>query len=652
MGIFRRVLAALLLLFALVPAAAGAERILSFDSSIRVERDGTLSVREDITVRIEHNRIQRGIFRDFPTVYSSPGGGTARVDFSVQTVLLDGRPVPWKTEGLSNGVRVRIGDPNSYAPRGEHTYTIVYTTTEQIGFFDEHDELYWNVTGTGWEFPIDRASALVTLPENVPVEKVAWYTGPQGARAQNAIGKTAGHTAWFQTTSPLGVGEGLTIVVGFPKGFIQPSENYLKRQARAAFAQRFGKFIPPLMALIVFTYYMLVWNRYGKDLRPGHIIPLFYPPEGVTPAMASYVYNQKLRDDTFTATLIDLAVRGFLRIEEHDVPKGLFKRPKNQFTLHPTDKDRNGLPVVENAFLASLFPGGRSLEVDKANHKELASAKGAIKDHIADRGKDYFLRNWKWVVLGILMTFVLVGFSGLFLGAYGGEMGLSLFSTVWLSGWTLGLGAILFTAFTSLKEGIKRKKAGLFIRGLFLSAFSVPLLGAEAFFLTMLTDELSPYFTISLVVAFLLNALFFKLMKNYTPEGRKLMDRLEGLRMYMSTAEKERIKTFARVDMPEDTPQHFESLLPYAIALGVEKEWASRFDQVLKAAQYNPDWYAGTYPIYHMGAASFMTGLSGGLGTAVASSSMAPGSSSGFGGGFGGGGFSGGGGGGGGGGGW
>ncbi|MDY0178519.1 MAG: DUF2207 domain-containing protein, partial [Synergistaceae bacterium] len=79
MGIFRRVLAALLLLFALVPAAAGTERILSFDSSIRVERDGTLSVREDITVRIEHNRIQRGIFRDFPTVYPSPGGGTVRV---------------------------------------------------------------------------------------------------------------------------------------------------------------------------------------------------------------------------------------------------------------------------------------------------------------------------------------------------------------------------------------------------------------------------------------------------------------------------------------------------------------------------------------------------------------------------------------------
>ncbi len=125
-----------------------------------------------------------------------------------------------------------------------------------------------------------------------------------------------------------------------------------------------------------------------------------------------------------------------------------------------------------------------------------------------------------------------------------------------------------------------------------------------------------------------MNVLFFRLMKNYTPDGRKLLDQIEGFRMYMSTAEKERIKALARVDMPEDTPQHFESLLPYAIALGVEKEWAARFDDVLKKVQYNPGWYTGTYPLYHMNTAAFMTGLSGGLGTAVASSSMAPGSSS------------------------
>jgi len=179
MGTIRRLLAALLILFALVSVVSAAERIVSFDSSIGVARDGTLTVREDITVRIEHNRISRGIFRDFPTRYSTPGGGTMQVGFDVHTVLLDGGPVPWKTEGISNGVRIRIGDPNAYAPLGEHTYTIVYTTTEQIGFFDEHDEIYWNVTGTGWEFPIDQASALVTSPTTSPSKR--WH-GTRGHR--------------------------------------------------------------------------------------------------------------------------------------------------------------------------------------------------------------------------------------------------------------------------------------------------------------------------------------------------------------------------------------------------------------------------------------------------------------------------------------
>jgi uncharacterized membrane protein YgcG len=290
--------------------------------------------------------------------------------------------------------------------------------------------------------------------------------------------------------------------------------------------------------------------------------------------------------------------------------------------------------------------------VDKKNHEALSSAKGAITDHIAYRGKDFFLRNWVWVALGITMTLVTMGVSASLLGTWGMGEGASLFATLWLGIWTLGIGLLLFAALTSLCEGFRRKKAGFFIRGLFLLVFSVPFMGAEVLFLRLFSGELSYNFTLSLAGAFFLNALFFKLMKNYTPEGRKLMDQLEGLRMYMSSAEKERIKALAKVDMPGDTPRHFESLLPYAIALGVEKEWAAHFDDVLKKAQYNPQWYSGTYPVYSMGVGSFMTGLSGGLGTAVASSSMAPGSSSGFGGGFGGGGFSGGGGGGGGGGGW
>ena len=648
MRILRRLSAALLIFLSLAAAAAGAERIISFDSSIRVERDGRLSVREDITVRIEHNRINRGIFRDFPTRYRDARGRSVEVGFSVGTVLLDGGPVPWKTEGMSNGVRVRIGDPNSYAPLGDHTYTIVYTTTEQIGFFEDHDELFWNVTGTGWEFPIDSATALITLPEGADVEKIAWYTGPQGSQARNASGRTAGNTALFQTTSPLGVQEGLTIVAGFPKGIVTPSDSFLRRQARAAMAERYGKVIPPLVALLLLFYYLVVWVRHGKDLRPGRIIPLFYPPEGVNPAMVSYVYHQKNREDTFTATLIDLAVRGYMRIEEHDVPKGLFRKSRNRFTLHRTDLKTGGLQVAEKAFLASLFPRGESLPVDKESHEELISAKGAIKDHISIRGRDYFLRNWGWVALGVLITVLLIGGTGLFLGSQSGEFGVLMVSMGLFTGWTIGVAVFAYVAVSSLRDGFRHRKFTKIVRGLFFTVFTLPFMAGEVVLVTMLAEVASLPFALSFMAALVINVLFFYLMKNYTPAGRKLLDQIEGFRMYMMAAEKERIRAMAGVDMPEDTPDQFERLLPYAIALGVVKEWAARVESVVKAAEYNPTWYAGTYPWYHMGASSFMTDLSGGLGSAIASSAVAPGSSSGFGGG----GFSGGGGGGGGGGGW
>ncbi len=162
---FRRILPFLLMFLLLLPGASRAEEaILFFSSAAEVHADSSLLVREDITVRVEGREIRRGIFRDFPTTYRTPSGKTVRVGFSVEEALLNGKSIPWKTESRSNGVRVYLGDANSNAPRGEQTYTLVYTTTGQLGFFEQHDELYWNVTGNDWAFPIEKARFSMSLP--------------------------------------------------------------------------------------------------------------------------------------------------------------------------------------------------------------------------------------------------------------------------------------------------------------------------------------------------------------------------------------------------------------------------------------------------------------------------------------------------------
>ncbi len=141
------------------------ERIISFDSDIHVYWNATMSVTETISVYSTGNEIKRGIYRDFPTRYKDRYGSNHVVDFSVDEVLRDGKPESYRLEDLSNGVRVYIGRKDVFLNPGRHIYTIRYSTNRQLGFFKDHDELYWNVTGNSWSFPIERAAATINLPE-------------------------------------------------------------------------------------------------------------------------------------------------------------------------------------------------------------------------------------------------------------------------------------------------------------------------------------------------------------------------------------------------------------------------------------------------------------------------------------------------------
>jgi len=151
----------LLLILLLTGDCKAAERVLDFHSDIRIATDGTLTVTEMIAVQVEGREIRRGILRDFPTDYRDARGARVTVPFEVQRVQRDGVLETYRLERMSNGVRVRIGDPDVLLAAGRHTYEIRYRTARQIGFFRDADELYWNVNGNGWTFAFDRISAEV-----------------------------------------------------------------------------------------------------------------------------------------------------------------------------------------------------------------------------------------------------------------------------------------------------------------------------------------------------------------------------------------------------------------------------------------------------------------------------------------------------------
>jgi uncharacterized membrane protein YgcG len=638
----RSLLVGLLLawLFALPgPAAAtygGSERIRDFNSFIVVHPDATMTVTETITVNATGREIKRGIVREFPTTYKDRFGNTIKVGFDVKEVLKNGRPEPYHTESVRNGEKIYIGQKDVYLRPGVYTYTIKYNTDRQIGYFKDFDELYWNVTGNGWTFPIDRAEAVVVLPEGAKILKYAAYTGPTGSKDQDyRVSHDHAGNIVFTTTRGLAPREGLTIAVSWPKGVVaQPSGKeklgWFLRDNLSNFAAVFG-------LLGTFAYFLTVWFRVGQDPARGNVIPLFTPPQGFSPAAVRYLMRMGYDQKTFAAAVVDMAVKGYLNIEEDD----------DEYTLRRISRDRSNLDNGESLLGTSLFQNNDVLVMKNTNHRVINEARDALKRSLdKEINNIYFHTNRSSFLLGLGLT--LLTLAAIVLTAADVT---AIFSLIWLSGWSLAcvfLAAMVYRNWQGTRSG-HHLHFGKIFTALASTLFALPFFAGEVVGLGVFSYSISVPAALAFALLVFINALFYYLLKAPTLTGRQVMDQVEGFKMYLSVAEKDRLNM---LNPPEKTPRLFEKYLPYALALNVENEWSEQFAEVLAKAQvdgqpYSPTWYQGG-SWNRLGTSGFSDSLGGAFAAAIASSAVAPGSSSGSGGG----GFSGGGGGGGGGSGW
>ncbi|MEO8187907.1 MAG: DUF2207 domain-containing protein, partial [Burkholderiaceae bacterium] len=313
----KRLMGALVLAF-FSGAALAQERIVDFASDVSLDANGSLLVVETIVVQVEGQQIKRGIFRDFPTRYENHRGITVVVPFEVLNVQRDGAAEPYKVEPLTNGMRVRIGTPQQMLPRGQHMYWISYRTGRQLGFFGQHDELYWNVTGNGWPFVIDRASAYVRLPQPVSAEKLSAeaYTGPKGARGRDAKVSISEGEFNFETTRRLAPNEGLTIVAMFPKGIVAAPSGLTK--LGWTIADNLGELaaIGAVVLLVVFMFVM--WWRIGRDPRRGPKFPRYDPPPNMSAAAVRFVDRMGFDTRCLAAAVLGLGARGYLKVHQRD----------------------------------------------------------------------------------------------------------------------------------------------------------------------------------------------------------------------------------------------------------------------------------------------------------------------------------------------
>ena len=644
-----RILLAVVLIFVVVgpdAAVAATETILLFASEITVNADASLHVTETIRVVSTGDQIKRGIYRDFPTTYKDHAGNRYVVGFTILNVARDGRPEAYHTEDLSNGVRIYMGRKEHLLTPGEHTFTLSYRTDRQLGFFRDHDELYWNVTGNGWVFPIETASARINLPAGIPADKVTLegYTGPMGAKDQDfSSALTPEGKAVFKTTRRLAANEGLTIVVLWPKGFVQePSP-----------ADKTFHFLKDnLTALVAFTglvvlllYYVLVWFRAGRDPARGTIMPIYTPPDNLSPASMRFIAEMKYDDRAFAAAVINMAVKGFLSIQEKD----------GKYTLTKIGGDLTRLGVEEKKIAGHLFQSRDSIVLEPKNHVHIAAAKNALKTSLTlSFEKTHFVTNRGAFVTGVVISAAVMALS--FLSML--KQPDVLFLGVWLTGWSIGvvfLSLMVVKLWRQVFTGARKlgTTVGSLGSALVMTGFALPFWGAEIFVLVILARSAPPLVGLIAVVV-ILNMAFYHLLKAPTMLGRRLLDRIEGFKMFLGATEGDRLQRMVPADR---TPELYEKYLPYALALNVEQAWTEQFADVLSASMqtdgggYRPGWYSGA--LFDGGQiGSFAGNVGNALSSAISSSATAPGSRSGGSSGGGGGGSSGGGGGGGGGGGW
>jgi uncharacterized membrane protein YgcG len=635
MRFVRIILSALLLLFTVAIPAAAQEVIRNFVSDVTIAPDGELTARETITVYAEGNQIRRGILRDFPTTYTRPDGTRVRVGFEVLKVMRDGRDEPYAVESMSNGQRIRIGDADVFLSYGAHTYEIYYTTNRQIGFFDGYDELYWNATGNGWTFPILNATAIIRLPSGAEIKQHSVYTGTYGESGSDAeVMQASGGIFAARTTRALGEGEGLTVAVAWQKGIVAPPT---KSELRTSWiVDNLGFFGLIATLLLVPFYYLYAWFKVGRDPPEGNIFPLFKPPEGLGPAGVRYVREQGFDDKAFAAAIVGLAVKGRASITEDD----------GEFTVKKEGSGKDALTRSEASLLSGM---PATLRLKKGSHASVGAARSSLESALDDEyDGTMFLKNFGWFAVGFAISLVGLVVSGFLMPE--GEGAIVFFTTLFSSVWW---GVILVVGYATVKGVISSSSIWTRIRSLMGLVFLIPFVGAGIAVpvLTWFAEGMSPamkWFIAGCIALAGFNFMFFWLLRAPTPSGRKVLDQIEGFRMYMTTAEEERLKV---LNPPEKTPELFERYLPYAMALNCENEWSDKFTAILAAAAAAGaatsvgSWYHGSNSF---GSRDFTDSIGSSLASSISSAATPPGSSSGSGGG----GFSGGGGGGGGGSGW
>jgi hypothetical protein len=422
----------LLSLFVTAPADAQDFTINTFHSNITIHRDSSFVVRE--TIEVTFHRPRHGIYRDIPFRYRDDLGKIITTPTKVFSVV-DGAGKKWNTRvsRTGNQLNVQIGDANRFVD-GRQTYVITYQVENAILFFDDHDELYWNVTGNNWKATIQEAAADVDIKAKNKSRKLwaSGYTGLFGSRESDCTIETSDNRGKFLTLKVLRPGEGLTIAFGWDKGLIAPPSSW-KRLEWAANLGENWVFLLPLFSLL---YMANLWYRRGRDPRVREAVSVTYEPptfesRSLTPAEVGTLVDEKFDPRDLTSSIVSLAVKGYLSIEETKKEGLLFET--TDYYLRKLKEPDSNLGPFEIELIKSLLPlslpGVHVSELKNKFYTNLRALKKILYRELVR--KKYFATNPESVrnsysIIGFLII-VFGGFAGAFLSPFSPGKGIFAF---------------------------------------------------------------------------------------------------------------------------------------------------------------------------------------------------------------------------------
>lgn len=547
------------------PNFVKAEQIDNFDVTITINEDASINIIERIDY--DFGDLDRhGIYRDIPYKYKARGGNFKLGVSALDVSDLDGKKYNYEISNQLSYKRIKIGDADKMVS-GKKSYIISYKVEKAINYFDDHDELYWNATGNEWEVPILNSSVLVVVPKGVNKKDVSYecYSGVLGSQDECLSKKLEfsndnNVTNVLFSNNLLNARNGLTFVVGVPKGIIyEPGifENIL-----GILKDNFILLLP----FIVFFYLFKQWQTKGKDpLGRGVIVAQFDAPNGLTPAQVGTIYDEVAHKKDVSALLISLAVKGYLKISRME--GGLIFK-KTDYTFERLNiLGEKDLKSFERELLKALF-------TEKNTEASLKTMKEALAKY--DKSKnDNFVYN------------TLVKYTNYLYEESKRREKEKITNVVKLS----SIKNTFYSSYQRIEDHIYGSlvKEGYFLKNPKKIRNTYLLIGVVVMFLSIFLGValFGVLGVISISISGLIIIFFGFIMPVKTVKGVEAREHILGLKKYLEVAEKDRIDFH---NAPEKNPKQFEKLLPYAMVLGVEKQWAKQFEGIYEK---EPDWYSG-----------------------------------------------------------